>query len=274
MLLKADSITKSFAGVQALKGVSFDLRPGEVHALVGENGAGKSTLIKIITGAHKADSGQLEIIGQIIAHNSPAIAKHLGVAAIYQQPTLFPDLSVAENLALGLEEGGLWRRVNWRKRNARARELLDRIGARIDPQSPVSALTMPEQQLVEIARALGASAKILIMDEPTASLTEREQQRLFAVVHQLRQSGVGVIYISHRLDEIFALADRVTVLRDGESVGTRVVRSSRGDEALNAKSEIRNPKSEIDKGLLTSAAPITEAELIKWMVGREVSLLY
>src|SRR5574341_80404 len=223
MLLKADSITKSFAGVQALKGVSFDLRPGEVHALVGENGAGKSTLIKIITGAHRADSGQLEINGQIIAHNSPATAKHLGVAAIYQQPALFPDLSVAENLALGLERGGLWRRVNWRQRNARARELLDRIGARIDPQAPVSALTMPEQQLVEVARALGASAKILIMDEPTASLTERETEHLFKVIGELRAQSVGVIYISHRLEELFAIVDRVTVLRDGEAIATRAM---------------------------------------------------
>lgn len=244
MLLKADSITKSFAGVQALKDVSFDLRPGEVHALVGENGAGKSTLIKIITGAHKADSGQLEINGQTITHNSPSVSKHLGVAAIYQQPALFPDLSVAENLALGLEQGGLWRRVNWRKRNARARELLDRIGARIDPQSPVSALTMPEQQLVEIARALGASAKILIMDEPTASLTERETEHLFKVIGELRAQGVGVVYISHRLEELFAIADRVTVLRDGEAVATRAM------------------------------AEVDQAALIRLMVGRELSAVF
>src|SRR6266498_2305305 len=189
MLLKVDSISKSFGAVRALKGVSFDLRAGEVHALVGENGAGKSTLIKIITGALQPDwpdSGSLSINGRQVIENSPSLAKRLGVAAIYQQPALFPDLSVAENLALGLERGGLWRRVNWRERYARARELLSRIGARIDPQTPAGALTMPEQQLVEIARALGASpevspeasqeagAKILIMDEPTASLTDRD----------------------------------------------------------------------------------------------------
>ena len=244
MLLKADSITKSFSGVQALKGVSFDLRAGEVHALVGENGAGKSTLIKIITGAHTADSGALEINGQSITHNSPSIAKQLGVAAIYQQPALFPDLSVAENLALGLERGGLWRRVNWRERNSRAKELLDRIGARIDPQSPVSALTMPEQQLVEIARALGTAAKILIMDEPTASLTDRETEHLFKVIGELREQGVGIIYISHRLEELFAIADRVTVLRDGEAVATR---------AMN----------EVDQTVL-----------IRLMVGRELSAVF
>src|SRR5262247_3677073 len=177
MLLKVDSISKSFGAVRALKGVSFDLREGEVHALVGENGAGKSTLIKIITGALQPDwpdSGSLSINGRQVIENSPSLAKRLGVAAIYQQPALFPDLSVAENLALGLERGGFWRRVNWRERNTHSRELLDRIGARIDPQTPAGALTMPEQQLVEIARALGADARILIMDEPTASLTERE----------------------------------------------------------------------------------------------------
>src|SRR5215470_17833037 len=175
-------------------------------------------------------------------------AKRLGVAAIYQQPALFPDLSVSENLALGLEQGGLLRRVSWRKRNARARELLDRIGARIDPQTPASALTMPEQQLVEIARALGSSpesgAKILIMDEPTASLAERETEQLFKVISELRAQGAGVIYISHRLEELYQIADRVTVLRDGETVATR---------AMN----------EVD-----------QTELIRLMVGRELSTVF
>jgi len=259
MLLKVDSISKSFGAVRALKGVSFDLRAGEVHALVGENGAGKSTLIKIITGALQPDwpdSGSLFINGRQVMENSPSLAKRLGVAAIYQQPALFPDLTVAENLALGLERGGLWRRVNWRARNARARELLGRIGARIDPQTPAGALTMPEQQLVEIARALGASpeasqeasqeagAKILIMDEPTASLTDRETEHLFKVIAELRAQGVGVIYISHRLEELFEVADRVTVLRDGETVTTRAI-------------------NEVDK-----------AELIRLMVGRELSAVF
>ncbi|HEY7182011.1 MAG TPA: sugar ABC transporter ATP-binding protein [Blastocatellia bacterium] len=251
MLLKVDSITKSFGAVRALKGVSFELRAGEVHALVGENGAGKSTLIKIITGALQpdwSDSGSLSINGRQIVENSPSAAKQLGVAAIYQQPALFPDLSVAENLALGLERGGLWRRVNWRERNARARELLGRIGARIDPQTPAGALTMPEQQLVEIARALGSSpesgAKILIMDEPTASLTDRETERLFKVIAELREQGVGVIYISHRLEELFKIADRVTVLRDGETVATRAM-------------------DEVD-----------QAEMIRLMVGRELSAVF
>jgi rhamnose transport system ATP-binding protein len=247
MLLKADSITKSFGAVRALKGVSFDLRAGEVHALVGENGAGKSTLIKIITGALQPDlpdSGSLFINGRQVAENSPSLAKRLGVAAIYQQPALFPDLSVAENLALGLERGGLWRRISWRERNARAKELLDRIGARIDPQRAAGALTMPEQQLVEIARALGASAKILIMDEPTASLTDRETEHLFNVIAELRAQGAGVVYISHRLEELFEIADRVTVLRDGEAVASRAM-------------------SEVD-----------QTELIRLMVGRELSAVF
>src|SRR5262249_879736 len=254
MLLKADSINKSFGAVRALKGVSFDLRAGEVHALVGENGAGKSTLIKIITGAlqpdraEAGDSCSLFINGQNVVENSPSLAKRLSVAAVYQQTPLFSDLAVTENLALGLEQGGLLRRVSWRRRNARARELLDRIGARIDPQTPASALTMPEQQLVEIARALGSSpesgAKILIMDEPTASLAERETEHLFKVISELRAQGAGVIYISHRLEELFEIADRVTVLRDGETVATRAMK-------------------EID-----------QAELIHLMVGRELSAVF
>ena len=254
MLLKVDSITKTFGAVRALKGVSFDLRAGEVHALVGENGAGKSTLIKIITGALQPDkpetgnSCELFINGQRIIDNTPSLAKRLGVAAIYQQPALFPDLSVAENLALGLEPAGLLRRVSWRKRNARARELLDRIGARIEPQTPVSALTMPEQQLVEIARALGSSpesgARILIMDEPTASLTDRETEHLFEVIAELRSQGAGVIYISHRLEELFKIADRVTVLRDGETVATRSINE------------------------------VEQSELIHLMVGRELSAVF
>src|SRR6516162_6211276 len=135
-LLAVSGITKSFAGVHALRGVSFDLQPGEVHALVGENGAGKSTLIKVITGAHAPDAGSIEIDGHPVHHNSPLLSRSLGIAAIYQQPALFPDLTVAENLALGYETGGLWRRIDWRGRRARAKELLDRIGARLSPEAP------------------------------------------------------------------------------------------------------------------------------------------
>ena len=293
-LLQLTHVTKSFGVVRALRGVSFDLQAGEVHALVGENGAGKSTLIKVITGAHQPDAGTIEIAGQPVRDLTPTAAHKLGIACVYQQPALFPDLTVAENIALRLEPATVVRRVHWNNRRARAAQLLLRIGADIPPDAEVCRISMPEQQLVEIACALGATARIVIMDEPTASLTEKEQHLLFAVVRDLRASGVGVIYISHRLEEIFALADRVTVMRDGESVGTHLVRSSRGNEALTEQSEIRNPpvlrssalnepirgttaeggKPEIEKNLLRSAAALTESELIRMMVGREVSHLY
>ncbi len=243
-LLQLRSITKSFGAVRALRGVSFDLQPGEVHALLGENGAGKSTLIKVITGAHAPDGGTLAVAGEAVPHLTPAKAHALGIACIYQQPALFPDLSVAENIALRLEKTTPTHLVRWPERHVRAAELLHRIGAEIEPDAEVRTLSMPEQQLVEIACALGSGARIVIMDEPTASLTQKEQHLLFAVVRELRASGVGVIYISHRLEEIFALADRVTVLRDGESVGTNRV------------------------------AALNETALIRLMVGREVAAIY
>src|SRR5438876_6683047 len=158
-LLQASNITKSYLGVHALRGASFELRAGEVHALIGENGAGKSTLIKIITGAVEPDSGAIELDAQKITNNSPRLAKHLGIAAIYQQPALFPELTVAENIALGLERKKAWHRVDWSRRRRQAGELLQRVGARISPDAYADDLTMPEQQLVEIARAIGANAK-------------------------------------------------------------------------------------------------------------------
>ncbi len=243
-LLELRQLAKSFGGARALRGVDFDLRAGEVHALLGENGAGKSTLIKIVTGAHQPDAGTITVGGTRAADLTPAAARALGIACIYQQPALFPDLTVAENIALRLERGGALRRLDWTTRTQRAQELLQRVGARISPSAEVRQLSMPEQQLVEIACAVGAGARIVIMDEPTASLTQTEQHLLFAVVRELRKSGVGVIYISHRLEEIFALADRVTVLRDGESVGTHAV------------------------------GAMDEAGLIRLMVGREVKQLY
>lgn len=218
-LLVAKSINKAFGGVQALKDVSFELRAGEVHALIGENGAGKSTLIKIMTGAVQADSGELAVSGRPVSHMDPAAAHALGIVAIYQQPSLFPHLSVAENIGLALESGHAFRRVNWSERNRQASTLIRRAGGSIGPERLVSTLSMPEQQLVEIAKALGARAKVLIMDEPTASLTHRETETLFDVISALRREGVGVVYISHRLEEVSAIADRITVLRDGLTVG-------------------------------------------------------
>ena len=243
-LLSLTGIVKSFGSVRALKGVSFDLRAGEVHALLGENGAGKSTLIKVITGAHQPDGGTLAVGGVAVSALTPARARDLGIACIYQQPALFPYLSVAENIGLRLKKSGPFSRTRWKEQRTCAKELLERIGAEISPDAEVSELSMPEQQLVEIACALGTGARIVIMDEPTASLTQKEQHLLFAVVRDLRARGIGVIYISHRLEEIFALADRVTILRDGESIGTNPV------------------------------ADLNEAQLIRMMVGREVSQIY
>jgi rhamnose transport system ATP-binding protein len=243
-LLRAIDITKSFAGVQALKSASFELRAGEVHALVGENGAGKSTLIKIMTGAVEAESGEIRLNGQTITHNKPRLARSLGIAAIYQQPALFPELTVAENIALGLERAGLWRIVDWKRRRRRAAELLAQVYAKIDPDAYAGDLTMPQQQLVEIARAVGAESKVLIMDEPTASLSEEETQNLYRVINELRARGVGIIYISHRLEELGAIADRVTVLRDGSTIATRPM------------------------------SVVSRQELIQLMVGRELSAVF
>jgi rhamnose transport system ATP-binding protein len=219
-LLAATSIRKSFAGVRALKGVTFELKAGEVHALVGENGAGKSTLIKIMTGAERADGGTLSVDGAAVdlAQLTPSAAHALGIAVIYQQPALFPDLSVTENIALSLESTAGWRPIQWRRRRERARQLLERAGATFSPDRIAGTLSMPEQQLVEIARAIGADARVILMDEPTASLTDREVVRLFEVIGSLRGNGAGIIYISHRLDEVFGIADRITVLRDGETI--------------------------------------------------------
>ena len=242
-LLRAAGLAKSFGAVRALRGVSFALEKGEVHALLGENGAGKSTLIKLLMGVHRPDNGTIALNGELLDHLTPARARALGLACIYQQPALFPDLSVAENMALRFEQPHPWRRIDWSAQQSRARQWLERVGAKIDPGTEIRELSMPEQQLVEIACALGAEVRVMIMDEPTASLSEREQQRLFTIVRDLRAGGTAVIYISHRLEEIFSLADRVTVLRDGESVGTHRV------------------------------GEITESTLIRMMVGRELVAL-
>jgi rhamnose transport system ATP-binding protein len=241
-LLHLTGIRKSYGAVRALRGVDLELRAGEVHALLGENGAGKSTLIKVVTGAHRPDEGAISLAGETFAGLDTDEARARGIACIYQQPALFGELDVTENIALRTEAGGPWRRVDRAGRHRRAAELLQRIGAEFPATRLVRELSMPEQQLVEIACALGTGARIVIMDEPTASLTRREQEKLYEIVRRLRADGTGVIYISHRLEEIRALADRVTVLRDGVSVGTHAV------------------------------AQVTESELIKLMVGREVSL--
>jgi rhamnose transport system ATP-binding protein len=219
-VLEASGIEKSFGGVRALRGVSLVLTAGEVHALVGENGAGKSTLIKIFTGAVTPDAGEIRMRGELLEQNSPAKARAFGIAAIYQQPALFPDLTVAENIALGKESGSLWSKVDWHARHTHARELLERIGANIPAATLAGDLSMPQQQLVEIAKALDTNAAVLILDEPTASLGDRDAENLFRIILELREKGVAIVYISHRFEELGRIADRVTVLRDGQSVET------------------------------------------------------
>ena len=216
------SVSKSFAGVRALSDVSFDVRAGEVHALLGENGAGKSTLIKVIAGVHRPDSGTIQIEGVTASFTSPREARRLGVATVYQELLLFPELSVAENIFLGNAPRRAWGGLDWDAMRKRARELLDSLDSHdLDVDTKVGTLSVANRQRVEIAKALSQNARVLIMDEPTAALAEADVQRLLSVVRRLRERGVAIIYVSHRMPEIFALADRVTVLRDGAYVATR-----------------------------------------------------
>ena len=221
-LLRMEGIDKSFPGVHAVREVDLSLHRGEVLALVGENGAGKSTLMKILGGAHRPDSGRICIGGKEASIHSPSDAQRAGIAIIYQEFNLVPSLSARENIFLGREEtrAGL---LDWKAEHRRAAELFDHIGVPVDPEEPCGRLTVAHQQVVEIARALSVEAGILVMDEPTAALTSQEVERLFQIIHELRKQGIGIIYISHRLEEIFHVADRVMVMRDGAAVGTRPI---------------------------------------------------
>ncbi|MCS6773948.1 MAG: sugar ABC transporter ATP-binding protein [Anaerolineae bacterium] len=245
-VIELRGISKRFPGVQALDNVSFDVREGEVHALLGENGAGKSTLIKILTGAYQADGGQIFLRGKPVTIPDTRHGLKLGIAAIYQELSLYPDLSVAENIFMGHHpslRGGL---VNWRQMEQRARAILHELDADdLDVSRPVRGLSVGNQQRVEIAKALSHDARILIMDEPTAALTKHDVDQLFAIVRRLRERGVAVVYITHRLEEVFLLADRVTVLRDGRVVG----------ETLDV-------------------SKTSQAELIRMMVGRTLDTLF
>ncbi|MFQ5858170.1 MAG: sugar ABC transporter ATP-binding protein [Anaerolineae bacterium] len=233
-ILKLQNISKAFPGVQALEKVSFDLYSGEVHALVGENGAGKSTLIKVITGVHQPDAGEIVFQERQVTFPNPLTALQHGIAAIYQEPTLFPDLDIAENIFMGHQPvDAVTRRINWRQMYAEAERLLGALGVTLNPRTRVRGLSVADQQMVEIAKALSFNAQVLIMDEPTSALTLREVAELFRIARQLRDAGTAIVFISHRLEEAFELADRITVLRDGHRVGTRLVKEVTPDDVIH-----------------------------------------
>ena len=242
-ILELNDITKIFPGVKALDSVHFNLKAGEIHALVGENGAGKSTFIKTLTGVHQPDGGEIILDGKKVVMSDPIVAQKYGIAAIYQHAASYPDLSVAENIFIGHEfKNGPF--INWAKANQEAQKLLDSVSADFSPTASVGSLSVAQQQLVEIAKALSMNARILIMDEPTAALSRRESEDLYAIARKLRDQGTAIILISHRFEDIFGLADRVTVFRDAQYIGSWEL-------------------SEVD-----------ESMLVHHMVGREITQLY
>jgi len=225
-------LAKRFGAVQALRGVDLVLYPGQVHALVGENGAGKSTLVKILAGVHQPDSGILRVAGEEVVLHGPLDARTRGIAVIHQHPTLFPDLDVAENVFMGRQPRDRFGRVDWRAMYREVERLLSTLGVLVPVRTPVRGLSVADQQLVEIAKALSLDARVLVMDEPTASLSAREVDRLFTIVRQLRDQGVAILFVSHRLEEIFALCDRITVFRDGAYVITAPITELTTEETI------------------------------------------
>ena len=235
-------ISKRFAATQALDDVSLELLPGEIHALVGENGAGKSTLVKILAGVYQPDSGTIRLDGEAVQIHGPARARTLGIAVVHQEPRLFPDLTVAENVFIGHAPSGRFGTIDWRRTRQDAQALFKQLDVQFDVGALVRGLSMADQQLIEIAKSLSVDARVLILDEPTASLSAHEVDRLFTIVRRLRDRGVAILFVSHRLDEVFKLSDRATVFRDGRHVITR------------------------------ATAELTTADLVRYMVGRTVSL--
>jgi rhamnose transport system ATP-binding protein len=235
-------VSKRFGATQALSDVSLELMPGEVHALVGENGAGKSTLVKILAGVHQPDDGAIAVDGQSVTIHDPVTARELGIAVVHQEPSLFPDLTVAENVFLAAPPRTRIGRIDWATARRQTAELFGELDVRLDPASPVRGLSMADQQLIEIAKALSFEASVLVLDEPTASLSAHEVARLFSIVGRLRSRGVAVLFVGHRLHEIFEICDVATVLRDGRHVVTA-------------------PLSQL-----------STADLIRHMVGRAVTL--
>jgi ribose transport system ATP-binding protein len=239
--VQVTNVTKSFGDTHALKGVDFEVAPGEVHALLGENGAGKSTLLKIIQGVYRPDGGEVRIFGEQVKSFTPDEMFRLGVSMIFQEFSLIPTLSVADNIFLGRETKGRFGLSDRAAMRKRTRELFDEIGIKVNPRATAESLSTGYKQLVEVAKAVARDARVLIMDEPTASLAEREVDLLFGLMETLKQRGVAVIYVSHRMEEIFQVSDRITVLRDGRRMTT------------------------------TPASDITGPELVRHIVGREVA---
>jgi len=218
-ILKMQGIQKYFSGVHALNGVNFELRAGEVHALMGENGAGKSTLIKVLCGIHKRDGGSIELFGEEVSFNNIAESQAAGISVIHQELNMMGHLTVAQNMFIGREfKSGIF--INDKKMEEEAQKLFDKMGVKINPATKLGDLTVGKQQMVEIAKAVSRECKLLVLDEPTAALTLPEVEELFKIMNDLRDKGIGMIYISHRMDEINRISDRVTVMRDGEYVGT------------------------------------------------------
>lgn len=220
-ILELRGISKTFPGVKALDDVNFNLKPGEIHSIMGENGAGKSTLIKIMTGVYIADEGQMFFNGESVVIKNTNDSQRLGIAAIYQYVTSYPDLSVTENIFIRHEKvHPITKKIRWKAMHQAASELLRQLGASFDPRTRMGTLSVAQQQIVEIAKALSVNARIIIMDEPTAALSNRESEELYRVTEKLRNDGVAIIFISHRMEDFYRLADRVTVLRDAKYIGT------------------------------------------------------
>ena len=232
LALELRDVAKSFGAVAALRSGSLAVEPGSIHALVGENGAGKSTLVKIVAGVHRRDSGTFRLHGEDVDFGSTADSKAAGVAVIYQEPTLFPDLSVTENIFMGRQPLGRGRRIDRAAMYAEAEGLFERLGVAIDPRRPAQGLSIADQQIIEIAKAISLDASVLIMDEPTAALSGVEVERLFAVARSLRDEGRALVFISHRFDEVFELCDTVTVMRDGEYVSTDAIADTTVDQIV------------------------------------------
>jgi rhamnose transport system ATP-binding protein len=251
-MLVLEHVTKSFGAVQALVDGSIELYAGEAHALVGENGAGKSTLVKILAGVHRPDSGRFSLNGEELSLSGPAAAAAAGIAVIYQEPTLFPDLSVAENIFIGRQPVRSWRRINWSAMNSVVREVLDRLGVHLNVSTLARGLSVADQQIVEIAKALSFNARVIVMDEPTAALSNAEVDRLFEVIATLRAQGAAVLFISHRLADVFSTCQRVTVMRDGRFVTTDLIGNMTVESIIRAMvgRDISNlyPKTEAQTG--------------------------